>query len=45
MNSGQTCIAPDYVLVEQAVADELITKIVANIARVSVRTRRSAHRQ
>jgi aldehyde dehydrogenase (NAD+) len=32
INSGQTCIAPDYVLVEQAVADELITKVVANIA-------------
>jgi len=32
INSGQTCIAPDYVLVERAVADELIDKIVANIS-------------
>ncbi|MCX2929937.1 aldehyde dehydrogenase family protein [Mycobacterium sp. CVI_P3] len=32
INSGQTCIAPDYVLVDAAVADELVAKIVANIA-------------
>ena len=31
INSGQTCIAPDYVLAEDAVADELIHKIVANV--------------
>jgi aldehyde dehydrogenase (NAD+) len=31
LNSGQTCIAPDYVLAEQAIADELADKIVANI--------------
>ena len=31
LNSGQTCIAPDYVLVERSVADELIDKIVANV--------------
>ena len=31
LNSGQTCIAPDYVLADQAIADELADKIVANI--------------
>jgi aldehyde dehydrogenase (NAD+) len=31
LNSGQTCIAPDYVLAEQSIADELIAKIVANV--------------
>jgi aldehyde dehydrogenase (NAD+) len=31
MNSGQTCIAPDYVLAERSVAKELIDRIVANI--------------
>lgn len=31
LNSGQTCIAPDYVLAEQSIADELIDKIVANV--------------
>jgi len=31
LNSGQTCIAPDYVLAERSVADELIDKIVANV--------------
>ena len=31
LNSGQTCIAPDYVLAEQPIADELINKIVANV--------------
>jgi aldehyde dehydrogenase (NAD+) len=33
MNSGQTCIAPDYVLVERSVADELVAKIVHNLQR------------
>lgn len=33
LNSGQTCIAPDYVLVESAVADVLVDKIVDNIAK------------
>ena len=28
LNSGQTCVAPDYVLAERAVADELVGKIV-----------------
>lgn len=28
MNSGQTCIAPDYVLVERSVRDALVEKIV-----------------
>ena len=27
INAGQTCIAPDYILVHQSVKDELITKI------------------
>ena len=31
LNSGQTCIAPDYVLAERSVADQLIYKIVANV--------------
>ncbi|MGH3969610.1 MAG: aldehyde dehydrogenase family protein, partial [Mycobacterium sp.] len=31
LNSGQTCIAPDYVLAEQSIADELVDKIVANV--------------
>jgi aldehyde dehydrogenase (NAD+) len=31
MNSGQTCIAPDYVLADRAIADELVQKIVANL--------------
>jgi aldehyde dehydrogenase (NAD+) len=31
MNSGQTCIAPDYVLAERSVATELTDRIVANI--------------
>lgn len=32
INSGQTCIAPDYVLVEKLIAATLIEKILANIA-------------
>ncbi|WP_371411396.1 aldehyde dehydrogenase family protein [Mycobacterium sp. shizuoka-1] len=32
INSGQTCIAPDYVLADAGVADELAAKVVANIA-------------
>ncbi|MCU1694101.1 MAG: calB 2 [Mycobacterium sp.] len=31
MNSGQTCIAPDYVLAERSIAMELTDRIVANI--------------
>jgi aldehyde dehydrogenase (NAD+) len=31
LNSGQTCIAPDYVMAERSIADELVNKIVANI--------------
>lgn len=31
MNSGQTCIAPDYVLADRAIAKKLTEKIVANI--------------
>lgn len=32
LNSGQTCIAPDYVLVDASVADALVSKITATIA-------------
>ena len=31
MNSGQTCIAPDYVLAHRSIAAELTTRIVANV--------------
>lgn len=31
LNAGQTCIAPDYVLVERAVADRLVDRLVAAI--------------
>jgi aldehyde dehydrogenase (NAD+) len=31
INAGQTCIAPDYVLADRAIADELRGKIVANV--------------
>ncbi|HEX7827204.1 MAG TPA: aldehyde dehydrogenase family protein [Mycobacterium sp.] len=31
MNSGQTCLAPDYVLAERSIVDELTAKIVDNI--------------
>jgi aldehyde dehydrogenase (NAD+) len=31
MNSGQTCIAPDYVLADRSISIELTEKIVANI--------------
>lgn len=31
LNSGQTCIAPDYVLADRKIADELVGKIVGNI--------------
>ncbi|KUH85591.1 MULTISPECIES: aldehyde dehydrogenase family protein [unclassified Mycobacterium] len=31
LNSGQTCIAPDYVLAEKSIADDLVNKIVANV--------------
>ncbi|MCX8559922.1 aldehyde dehydrogenase family protein [Mycolicibacterium mucogenicum] len=33
LNSGQTCIAPDYVLAHRAIADELVAKIVENLDR------------
>lgn len=32
MNSGQTCIAPDYVLVEESVKDALVEKVVRALA-------------
>lgn len=31
LNSGQTCIAPDYVLVEESVRDRLVAGIVATV--------------
>lgn len=31
MNSGQTCVAPDYVLVDRAVQDELVSSIRSSI--------------
>ncbi len=31
LNSGQTCIAPDYVLADQSVSEALVTKIVDTI--------------
>lgn len=33
VNSGQTCITPDYVLAHQAVAEELVEKICATLAK------------
>lgn len=33
LNSGQTCIAPDYVLADRTIARELTDKIVATIAK------------
>lgn len=34
MNAGQTCIAPDYVLVEEAVADRFTDLLVAELTRL-----------
>jgi aldehyde dehydrogenase (NAD+) len=31
MNSGQTCIAPDYVLADHRIVDSLVSKIIANL--------------
>jgi aldehyde dehydrogenase (NAD+) len=31
LNSGQTCIAPDYVLADHRIVEELVGKIVANV--------------
>ncbi|OBJ70766.1 aldehyde dehydrogenase family protein [Mycobacterium sp. 1274756.6] len=31
LNSGQTCIAPDYVLAEHAIAAELTAKVIGNL--------------
>lgn len=31
LNSGQTCIAPDYILVEASVRDELVSRIASTI--------------
>jgi aldehyde dehydrogenase (NAD+) len=33
LNAGQTCIAPDYVLADKAIADQLVEKIVACVRR------------
>jgi aldehyde dehydrogenase (NAD+) len=32
LNSGQTCVAPDYVLVDHAVRDELVARLIETIA-------------
>ncbi|GAA4478986.1 aldehyde dehydrogenase family protein [Rhodococcus olei] len=32
LNSGQTCIAPDYLLVDRSVRDDLVTKLVDTVA-------------
>jgi aldehyde dehydrogenase (NAD+) len=32
LNSGQTCIAPDYVLAERSIAHELVEKVVAAVS-------------
>jgi len=32
VNSGQTCVAPDYVLADASIVEELVEKVVANIA-------------
>ncbi|OZF37042.1 aldehyde dehydrogenase family protein [Rhodococcus sp. 14-2483-1-2] len=32
LNSGQTCISPDYVLVDEKVRDRLVEKLVATVA-------------
>jgi len=32
MNSGQTCIAPDYVLAHRSIRDELVAKVVGHLA-------------
>jgi aldehyde dehydrogenase (NAD+) len=36
MNSGQTCIAPDYLLVHESVKDELVAKIRTSLAEMTV---------
>lgn len=33
LNSGQTCIAPDYVLAEASIADELVRKVIDTMAK------------
>jgi aldehyde dehydrogenase (NAD+) len=33
LNSGQTCLAPDYVLVEEPVRDELVKLVIATVGR------------
>lgn len=35
VNSGQTCVAPDYVLVDQSVRDDLVTELAATLTRFS----------
>ncbi|MFL6024137.1 MAG: aldehyde dehydrogenase family protein [Marmoricola sp.] len=36
LNSGQTCIAPDYLIVHESVKDELVAKIRSSLAEMSV---------
>lgn len=44
LNSGQTCIAPDYVLADRAIADELVAKIVENLKRFRAGERTASQR-
>ncbi len=37
LNNGQTCIAPDYILADQAIAEELISKIIKATTRLYAR--------
>ena len=36
MNSGQTCIAPDYVIADASIRDELVTRIKDNLRRFAM---------
>lgn len=36
LNSGQTCIAPDYLMVHESIKDELVAKIRASLADMTV---------
>jgi aldehyde dehydrogenase (NAD+) len=36
LNSGQTCIAPDYLIVHESVKDELVAKIRASLADMTI---------
>lgn len=42
INCGQTCIAPDYILIHESKKDEFVSKLVANIKKFLVKMRRKA---